>query len=80
MIKFWTSWKKYNTGKKTDIHRGIDMVNLNITSVMILTKLSIQDRLEKGFGKSLDISSPLRANRRDPGNPFTMEQKHSYDR
>lgn len=47
----------YGKFQDTDIHLEIDMVNLNITSVVILTKLFIQDRLEKGSGKILNLSS-----------------------
>lgn len=47
----------YGEFKNTDIHREIDIVNLNIISVMILTKLFIKDRLQKGGGKILNLSS-----------------------
>ncbi len=47
----------YGKFQDTDIHREIDVVNLNITVVMILTKLFIKDRLEKGSGKILNLSS-----------------------
>jgi len=47
----------YGKFQDTDVHREIDMVNLNITSVLILTKLFIQDRLVKGSGKILNLSS-----------------------
>lgn len=47
----------YGKFQETDIHREIDIVNLNIISVMILTKLFITDRLDKGFGKILNLSS-----------------------
>lgn len=41
----------------TDIRREIDIVNLNIVSVLILSKLFIKDRIDKGFGKILNLSS-----------------------
>lgn len=47
----------YGKFQDTDIHREIDLVNLNIISVMILTKLFIKDRLAKGSGKILNLSS-----------------------
>ncbi|WP_374442942.1 SDR family NAD(P)-dependent oxidoreductase [Epilithonimonas sp.] len=47
----------YGKFQDTDIHREIDIVNLNIISVIILTKLFIKDRLEKGSGKILNLSS-----------------------
>jgi short-subunit dehydrogenase len=37
--------------QETDIHREVDIVNLNIISVIILTKLFIKDRLPKRSGK-----------------------------
>ena len=47
----------YGRFQETDIHREIDIVNLNIISVLILTKLFIKDRLQKGPGKILNLSS-----------------------
>ncbi len=47
----------YGQYKDTDLHREIDIVNLNVISVLILTKLFIKDRLEKGSGKILNLSS-----------------------
>lgn len=47
----------YGKFQDTDIHREIDIINLNIISVIILTKLFIKDRLEKGGGKILNLSS-----------------------
>lgn len=41
----------------TDIHREVDIINLNIVSVIILTKLFIKDRLPKGSGKVLNLAS-----------------------
>ncbi len=47
----------YGKFQDTDIHREIDIINLNIISVVILSKLFIKDRLEKGSGKILNLSS-----------------------
>jgi len=47
----------YGKFQETDIHLEIDIVNLNIISVMILTNLFITDRLDKGTGKILNLSS-----------------------
>jgi short-subunit dehydrogenase len=47
----------YGKFQDTDLHREIDIINLNIISVLILTKLFIKDRLEKGSGKILNLSS-----------------------
>ena len=47
----------YGKFEDTDIHREIDIINLNIISVVILTKLFIKDRLAKGNGKILNLSS-----------------------
>lgn len=43
--------------EETDIHREIDIINLNIVSVIILTKLFVKDRLIKAGGKILNLSS-----------------------
>ncbi|WP_312766257.1 SDR family oxidoreductase [Epilithonimonas sp.] len=47
----------YGKFQDTDIHREIDIINLNIVAVIILTKLFIKDRLEKGSGRILNLSS-----------------------
>ncbi|WP_027379348.1 SDR family NAD(P)-dependent oxidoreductase [Chryseobacterium daeguense] len=47
----------YGKFQDTDIHREVDIVNLNIVSVIILTKLFLKDRLEKGSGKILNLAS-----------------------
>jgi len=47
----------YGKFQDTDIHSEIDIINLNIIAVMILTKLFIKDRLEKGSGKILNLAS-----------------------
>lgn len=47
----------YGKFQETDIHREVDIVNLNIVSVIILTKLFLKDRLSKGSGKILNLAS-----------------------
>ncbi|WBX97829.1 SDR family NAD(P)-dependent oxidoreductase [Chryseobacterium gambrini] len=47
----------YGKFQDTDIHRELDIVSLNINSVLILTKLFLKDRLEKGSGKILNLAS-----------------------
>lgn len=47
----------YGKFQETDIHREVDIVNLNIVSVIILTKLFLKDRLPKGSGKILNLAS-----------------------
>lgn len=47
----------YGKFQDTDIHREVDIVNLNIVSVLILTKMFLKDRLPKGSGKILNLAS-----------------------
>jgi short-subunit dehydrogenase len=47
----------YGKFEDTDIHRELDIVNLNINAVLILTKLFLKDRLDKGSGKILNLAS-----------------------
>ncbi|WP_370898412.1 SDR family NAD(P)-dependent oxidoreductase [Chryseobacterium gossypii] len=47
----------YGKFQDTDIHREVDIVNLNIVSVIILTKLFLKDRLPQGSGKILNLAS-----------------------
>jgi short-subunit dehydrogenase len=47
----------YGKFQDTDLHREVDIVNLNIVSVLILTKMFIKDRLPKGSGKILNLAS-----------------------
>ncbi|MDQ0064161.1 SDR family NAD(P)-dependent oxidoreductase [Chryseobacterium lathyri] len=47
----------YGKFQDTDIHREINIVNLNIISVILLTKLFLKDRLHKGSGKILNLAS-----------------------
>ena len=41
----------------TDIHRELDIIQLNIISVVVLTKLFLQDMVIRGEGKILNLSS-----------------------
>jgi len=47
----------YGKFEETDIHKEVDVVNLNIVSVIILTKMFLKDRLPKGSGKILNLAS-----------------------
>ncbi|GEN74543.1 SDR family NAD(P)-dependent oxidoreductase [Chryseobacterium hagamense] len=47
----------YGKFQNTDIHREVDIINLNIVSVIILTKLFLKDRLAKGSGRILNLAS-----------------------
>ena len=41
----------------TDIHRELQIIQLNISSVVVLTKLFLQDMVKRGEGKILNLSS-----------------------
>lgn len=41
----------------TDIHRELDIIHLNISSLVILTKKFLQDMVSKGEGKILNLAS-----------------------
>ena len=41
----------------TDINREINIINLNITSLVVLTKQFVKDMVEKGSGKVLNLAS-----------------------
>lgn len=47
----------YGKFQDTEIHREIDIVNLNIASILILTKLFLKDRLPQNSGKILNLAS-----------------------
>ncbi|MBO9691188.1 SDR family oxidoreductase [Chryseobacterium sp.] len=47
----------YGKFQDTDIHREVDIIQLNIISVIILTKLFLKDRLPEGSGKILNLAS-----------------------
>ncbi|SJZ87537.1 SDR family NAD(P)-dependent oxidoreductase [Sediminibacterium ginsengisoli] len=42
---------------EADIHRLLDIIQLNISSLVVLTKLYLNDMLERGSGKILNLSS-----------------------
>ncbi|RYY58349.1 MAG: SDR family oxidoreductase [Chitinophagaceae bacterium] len=48
---------QYGLFKDTDIRRELAIVQLNISSLIVLTKLFLQDMLERGEGKILNLSS-----------------------
>jgi short-subunit dehydrogenase len=48
---------QYGEFSETDINREIDIIQLNIVSYVVLTKLVLQDMLAKGEGKILNVSS-----------------------
>jgi short-subunit dehydrogenase len=41
----------------TDIRKELDIINLNISSLVVLTKLFLRDMVEKGSGKIMNLSS-----------------------
>lgn len=47
----------YGLFEETDIRRELAIVQLNIASLTVLTKLFLQDMLERGEGKILNVSS-----------------------
>jgi len=47
----------YGKFQDTDMNKEVDIVNLNILSVIILTKLFLKDRLPKGSGRILNLAS-----------------------
>jgi short-subunit dehydrogenase len=48
---------QYGEFAQTDIYRELDIIQLNISSLVVLTKLFLQDMLERGSGKILNLSS-----------------------
>ncbi len=42
---------------ETDVDREINIINLNITSLVILTKVFVKDMVERGNGKLLNLAS-----------------------
>lgn len=48
---------QYGQFAETDIYRELDIIQLNISSLVVLTKLFLQDMLERGGGKILNLSS-----------------------
>jgi len=48
---------QYGEFKDTDINRELDIIQLNICSLVVLTKCFLKDMLEQGGGKILNVSS-----------------------
>ncbi len=48
---------QYGEFSETDINRELEIINLNIASVVILTKLFLKDMLQRGDGGILNVSS-----------------------
>lgn len=47
----------YGLFKDTDIERELAIVQLNICSLLVLTKLFLKDMLEQGYGRIMNLSS-----------------------
>lgn len=47
----------YGEFTDTDIHRELDIIQLNISSLVVLTKLFLNDMVERGEGKILNLAS-----------------------
>ena len=47
----------YGQFVETDISRELDIINLNISSLVVLTKLFLRDMVAQGSGKILNVSS-----------------------
>lgn len=48
---------QYGEFAETNIYRELSIIQLNISSLVVLTKLFLQDMLKKGRGKILNLSS-----------------------
>lgn len=48
---------EYGEFKDTDIRRELDIIHLNVCSVVVLTKLFLKDMLARGNGRILNLSS-----------------------
>lgn len=48
---------QYGEFAETDIHRELEIIQLNISSVVVLTKLFLKDMISRGEGKILNLSS-----------------------
>jgi short-subunit dehydrogenase len=48
---------QYGEFINTDIHRELSIIQLNIASVVVLTKLFLKDMVDRGNGKILNLSS-----------------------
>lgn len=47
----------YGEFKDTDVRRELDIINLNISSLVVLTKLFLKDMLDQDRGKIMNLSS-----------------------
>lgn len=47
----------YGLFKDTDIERELDIINLNVSSLVILTKCFVKDMVQSGSGKILNLAS-----------------------
>jgi short-subunit dehydrogenase len=47
----------YGEFSETDIHRELSIIQLNVSSLVVLTKLFLKDMLQRGGGKILNLSS-----------------------
>jgi len=48
---------QYGEFTTTDIRKELNIINLNISSLVVLTKLFLKDMVENGYGKILNLSS-----------------------
>jgi short-subunit dehydrogenase len=48
---------QYGEFAETDIYRELDIIQLNISSLVVLTKLFLQEMLQRGTGRILNLSS-----------------------
>jgi len=48
---------QYGEFVETDIRRELDIINLNISSLVVLTKLFLRDMMTRSYGKILNLSS-----------------------
>jgi short-subunit dehydrogenase len=48
---------QYGEFADTNIHRELSIIQLNISSLVVLTKLFLQDMIKKGEGKIMNLSS-----------------------
>lgn len=48
---------QYGLFTETDIRKELDIIHLNISSLVVLTKLFLKDMVERGEGKILNLSS-----------------------
>lgn len=59
-MKFWLTdagQGQYGEFKDTDLRRELAIIDLNISSLVVLTKLFLNDMLDQGNGKILNLSS-----------------------